>query len=141
MRRLALLLVLAGAGCDALPRDVDGTSDRIARSRTIRVGLTEPPSAEATRFLHALSTQMEARIAPVAGSLEPLLEALDHDRVDLVVTPIRADGLLAEAVALTPPLDGSEAGDRPVQWRAAARNGENRWIVMVERAARKGAGK
>lgn len=137
MKRLSgTLALIVLVGCDTLPRDIDDTSDRVARTRVIRVGMADAPSPEARRFLTDLSVRTKATVQQMPGSLEPLLDALDDDRIDLIVAPVRAEGLLGDAVSLTPPLNGSDEGDQPVQWRAAARNGENRWIMTIERAAR-----
>lgn len=136
-------LVLLGllAGCDALPRDLGGTSERIARERVVRVGLAGPETPAARRFLAALAGETGARIVRRGGSLEPLVEALDREQLDLLIAPVRANSLLAGEIALGPPLDGSRADDRPLAERPAVRNGESRWLMTVERVARGPAGR
>lgn len=135
MRAILTTAVLIGlTGCSDLPKDMEGTSDNIARRGVVRVGVSQPIGAEGQRFVAALGRA--GRVAQTAGSLEPLIDALDHDRIDVIVAPFRSDSLLADEVALTQPLDGSEAGDRPVAVRAAVRYGENRWLMTVERLAR-----
>ncbi|MES2754041.1 MAG: hypothetical protein V4659_05195 [Pseudomonadota bacterium] len=138
MKRLAVLLALGG--CGYLPQDADNTSQRVAQTRVVRIGIAgEVPEARA--FLSEVARVTRARPRLEHGSLEPLLARLEKDELELVVAPFAEDSMWAERVALTPPLDGSEIGDKPVAPQAAARNGENAWIMTVERAARAGAGK
>lgn len=140
MRGALVLLTIALAGCDAMPRDFGGTTQRIAQSRTIRVGVTGVPDPAGERFLAALAKETGARIVLHAGPLEPLVAALDRDQLDLLLAPVRAEALLAEEVALSPALEGEAAEDRSLATRAAVRNGENRWLMTVERVARRNAG-
>lgn len=140
MKRGWLALALAMAGCDAIPRDPKGTSERIAATRILRVGLDGPVGANGERLVKELATVTGAEPALQTGALEAMIHDLDRGALDLIVAPVRADALLASEVALGPPLDGSDAGDRPVAVRALVRNGENRWLMTVERASRRVAG-
>ena len=70
------------------------------------------------------------------GELEPLLASLDDGGVDLVVAPFRKGTLLEAAAALSPPLATTGQGEKVIEWRAAMKNGENRWISLVEASAR-----
>lgn len=136
IRSLPPLAALLLTACGNMPRDVEGTSDRIAAAHVVTVGSAGPVDADGERFLRGMAEATKARIVRVPGSLELLVDALNHDRIDLLVAPIRGDALIVEEVALSPPLDGSKAGDKPVATRAAARNGENRWIMQMEHVAR-----
>lgn len=139
MRSGLLLFALAIAGCDLLPRDTAGTSERIAAGHVVRVGTVTPIGAEGDRFLDAVARDASARIDRRSDSLEPLLVALERGEVDLVVARFARDSDWRRRVALTPPLDGSKDGDRPLAVHAAARNGENRWVMRLERLARANA--
>lgn len=131
---MASLLLLSG--CDALPRDVAGTTDRVTAG-TIRVGVDAPLTSEGTRFLDALKAESGATPILRTGSLEALIDELNRGALDVIVAPVRSDALLAGEVALGPPLDGSGEGDKTVAVRALARNGEHRWIMTMERASRR----
>lgn len=139
MRRTLLVAVVFLAGCEPLPRDIEGTSKRIEANRLIRVGTAGPIGAEGSRFLAQLARVRGAEIVRSEQALEPALLALEDGRLDLVVAPFAEDTGWQERVALTPPLDGSEPGDRPAAVRAAARNGENAWVMQVERVSRESA--
>lgn len=136
MRTLPLFLLLAGCG---IPRDIEGTSERIAATRVVRVGWDGGDAATARPFLDRLTGATGARLSFRRAPLEQLVHELDHDRLDVIVVPVRPDAALADEVALTDPLAGPTAEDRPVALRAAVRNGENRWLMTVEQAARGGA--
>lgn len=125
--------MLASCG---MPHDVESTSERIASRGEIRVGLNAHANAAAKPFLDRLAKATGARLVFRTGPLEHLVEELDHDRLDVIVVPVRDDALLAEEIALSPPLEGPAAEDRPLALRAAVRNGENRWLMTVEQAAR-----
>ena len=141
MRTWLLVAALLLTACGSVPRDIEGTSERVAAAHIVRVGLAGPVDGDGERFLRGMAQETGARIVRIPGSLEPLVDDLDHGRIDLLVAPIRSDALIAEELALSPPLDGTEPGDHPVAIRAAARNGENRWIMRIEHVARKVAGR
>ncbi|MDX3901029.1 MAG: hypothetical protein QHC40_11065 [Sphingobium sp.] len=133
----ALLLL---GGCHALPRDPDGTSTQIMRSGILRVGLIDDPHpfdrGQTAALIARLAQETGAKPQTARGAAEPLLADLDAGRLDLVIGPFAADSPWKTMVALAPPLAASGTDDAPLQWQAAARNGENRWIMTVEQASR-----
>lgn len=130
------LIALPLAACDALPKDPDGTLDAIEARGDIRVAATAPLPPEALRLLDRLQKRTHAIPRVQTGELESLLARLDESGVDLVVAPFRKDTLLEAAAALSPPLATSGQGEKTIEWRAAMKNGENRWISLVEASAR-----
>lgn len=136
-RIAALSLLWTLAGCDALPRDPDGTLDRVRQSQTIRVGLTGPGVPQhARQLIAALAQQNGARVTLKEGSLEPLLTELNADRVDLVIAEVAKRTPWKTLVAPGPPLQVHGVGRERLEWRALMKNGENRWITQVEAASR-----
>lgn len=137
-KRIAVLLLLSSlAGCDALPHDPNGTIDRVRQSHTIRVGLAGPAMPQQARaLLAALAQQKSARIDLRTGSLEPLIVELDADRVDLVIAEVAKRTPWKKLVAPGPPLLIRGEGRERTEWRALMKNGENRWIMQVEKASR-----
>ena len=136
--RLCAATLLVG-GCSALPEDPDGTLKRVRASRTLAVGVAENGSMAAAtgrRLVSRLAAETGATPRIEAGPLEPLLVKLEHDQLDLVIAPFDRATPWADRLALTPPLATEGSGDRRIELRAAARNGENRWIMLVERSAR-----
>lgn len=140
MKRLWPVLALL-AGCDALPRDTDGTHARVEKAHVVRVGLAagtrmnRPVSSLIAGIEHAAG----ARATTVTGAGEPLLLALDDGRLDVVVGAFAEDTPWRDRVSLAPPVARHMDGGKPLLIRAAVRNGENRWAMLVEHASREAA--
>ena len=138
--RLAFGAALALAGCDRLPRDPDGTLDRIRAERRFRVGLiaTGATSVRAEReaaFLARVARATGAEPALKEGASEPLLLELEDGKLDLVVGPLSSESPWVSRVALLPPV-GETLAPQHLLLTPIARNGENRWIMLLEREAR-----
>ena len=130
--------LLLGA-CDALPRDPAGTSVRVAQMQSFTVALADPTvhgAPEVAKLVHEIERRTGAHARWLPGSGETLFWQLDDGTMDLVIGRFTADSPWATAVAFGPPLSTSGATDTPLKLRAAMRNGENRWIMTVERASR-----
>lgn len=140
MKRVGpLLIALALTACDALPRDPHDTLARIEAGHVIRLGMVADPHPLDAVRLRGLVGALEARTGAHAqastGATEPLLAALRSGNLDLVIGPVTADTPWRTDVALGPPIATRGSGDDRIELRAAMRNGENRWIMAVERAS------
>jgi hypothetical protein len=142
MKRALLLAALAlSSGCDALPRDQAGTLERVRDYRVLRVGVVA--SGEAPAHQDKLAA-LVARVAATAGArpelhpdaAEPLLLQLEEGEVDLVVGEFDRSSPWYHRVHLLPPLAKEERAGSTIETTAAAPNGENAWIMLVEREAR-----
>jgi len=138
--RLAFCAALMLAGCDRLPMDPDGTLDRVRAERRFRVGLIATGGSPADRrpeaaFLARIARATGARPAVKQGASEPLLLDLEDGGLDLVIGPLSSESPWVQRVALLEPL-GAVPGPHEVQVTPIARNGENRWIMLLEREAR-----
>lgn len=137
----SLLLLLAVAACDRIPRDPEGTSERVRAERSFRVGLISSGNHRGGR---GLERQMIRRVAaatgarPVVseGASEPLLLALEEGELDLVIGMVSPETPWAERVAILRPLGQTIDGRPRLLLAPIARNGENRWIMLLEREAR-----
>lgn len=140
MKIMGLILCLFVAGCDNYPRDPERTSDRIADSGQIRVGITHLRDARdragASRLLKRISHESGARLAIRADAAERMLHDLEEGRLDLVIAPFHEKTPWATMVALSPPIVVHGRMSKGTQLRAAMRSGENRWIMRIENAAR-----
>jgi ABC-type amino acid transport substrate-binding protein len=142
--RLAFCATLTLAACDRLPMDPDGTLDRVRSERSFRVGLiatgNAPVNAGLERaFLGRVARATGARPTMVTGASEPLLLDLEDGGLDLVIGPLSSESPWVERVALIEPL-GAAPGPHKAVVTPIARNGENRWISLLEREARGVAG-
>lgn len=137
MRWLAPILAALAAACGPLPRDPENTLDRVRAERAFRVGLVAGRAGSAgDRVVAAVARATGARPVAREGQLEPLLLALEAGRLDLVVGGrFDPDTPWATRVALGTPLDRRDADG--TQAFVAARNGENAWIILVDRAAKR----
>lgn len=105
------LLLLGGTGC-GLPRDADGTLDRV-RHGVVRVGMVvDTPwvtdSAGGAggvegRLTAELARRLGARVEWVRRPEAELLTALSHRELDLVVGGFTADAPWSQEVAFTKP--------------------------------------
>lgn len=136
---MILALTLAAGACADLPRDPEGTLERVRATHVIRLGevagAPEDDAAKAT--LDRVARANGARIAAVSGHGEELLEALEQGELDLVYGHFAEDSPWATAVHFGKP-PGS-AAPPPKSQRAARfafRMGENGWIAAVEEAGK-----
>lgn len=133
MRAFLFGLVLL-TGCGPMPRDPDGTLDRVRHDRVFRVGVIPADStadqAAWRRIVGRIASETGARPRFRTGTTEPLLLDLEAGDLDLVVGGrFASDTPWKTRVTLGPAL---RADDRTAT-HIVARNGENAWIVLVQR--------
>lgn len=139
MRPLVLACAVLAAGCADLPRDPDGTTERVRATRIIRVGAIDgarpDPATEAV--LSTVAAKTGARVERVTGHGEELLERLEGGSLDLVYGHFADDSPWTGHVHFGRPPGAQVAPPKSQRWpRFAFRNGENGWIALVEGAAR-----
>ncbi len=130
MKAWPLLVLLAA--CGPIPRDPEGTLDRVRETRVVRVGVVEGP-ATWRPLLARVAAATGARPQFEPGALEPLLLKLEEGEVDLV-----AGGVFDEK---TPWLKRVTLGpvirrEGKTAHHLVARNGENAWVMLIEREGR-----
>lgn len=138
MKRLWPVLALLAA-CDTLPRDTEHTLGRVQAAHRMRIGLIADPRADRAatgRLVSAIEQRAGAQATVVPGATEPLLAALDEGQVDVVIGAWTKKTPWSVDVTLTPPIARYTVGETPIEVRAAVKNGENRWAMLVEQAAR-----
>jgi polar amino acid transport system substrate-binding protein len=146
MRLISLLLSTLTLAACGLPRDPEGTLDRV-RGGTLRVGFVvdTPWVTEAGQgaggiegaIAAELARTLGARIAWTHASETPLLTALHDGDLDLVIAGLTKDSPWAAKASFTRPYYVDTAtvhGKRTeVPHVVAVRPGENAWQVHVER--------
>jgi len=135
------MIALAASACSQLPRDPEGTLERVTRERLLRVGMIATGDASATaERQHALVARIAAatgaRPALVSGAAEPLLLRLEQGGLDLVIGEFHAQSPWIAKAHLLPPIAKARVGEEETMVAAAARHGENRWIMLVDRESR-----
>jgi hypothetical protein len=144
MKRAPLLLALAAlTACADIPKDPDGTLERVRAERRFRVGLIEGSRTQPDRqalFLSRVARASSAQPEMERGAAEPLLARLAEGELDLVVGELAPTSPWKKHVTLLPPLHERVNQDDHVHLVAAAPNGENAWIALLTREARAVAG-
>ena len=147
-----LILVAPAAACD-LPRDSEGTLDRV-RGGTLRVGFAvdTPWVTDSAgmaggvegRIVNGLARSLGARVVWTHGHESELLTALHDRELDLVVGGLTADSPWKASIAFTKPyhvdsgfvVRSLKAKRREEKHVLALPPGENGWLVYVERFLR-----
>jgi hypothetical protein len=127
-RALAFLIVACLLSSCDLPRDPEGTSQKLANG-VLSVGL---PNAELTEFearmLEAVSAHFGATLRAVPGETHELVEALSRGDIHLIVSLPEATPF-KEKIALTHPYRNPGRGENKRVW--GVRAGENAWLMII----------
>lgn len=140
MRIWPTMLGFLACACAEYPRDIDGTFDRVKETSILRVGYTTLRSDDASRakmFVTHLERYLGAHAQTSVGPVEQQLALLEAGKLDLVMGEFAEDSPWLADVALIEPLTRHHSGERMVGLAPVAANGENRWIMMLEREVRK----
>ena len=146
MKWLTVLCAVWLAACGGIPKDPEGTLERVRADGRFRVGIiasggTRTASDRECAFLDQVAKASGAKAVSVQDAAEPLLEDLEHGRVDLVIGELASDSPWAQRVTILPPIGIKVDGEQRILSSAMARNGENAWIMLLERAGRRIAAK
>jgi hypothetical protein len=136
-----LLVFLALSACSQLPRDPDGTTERVTSERLFKVGMIATGDADSSverqrALIARIAAATGARAALESGAAEPLLLRLEQGELDLVIGEFHARSPWIAKAHLLPPIAEARVGEEETIVAAAARHGENRWIMLVDRESR-----
>lgn len=136
---LAALLILGG--CDAIPQDPEGTLERIRAEKSFRAGLVIGSGLHDRRVAALLLSRLAKRTGALpevkTGAAETLIAELETGELDIVLGEFVAATPWSTYVTFSPPLAMRLHASNEVHTVAAMRHGENAWISLVEREARK----
>lgn len=138
--RLAICTALV-AGCSDIPRDPEGTLDRIRAQQLFKVGVIEAHSpsddwqGRSDQFVRRLAARTGARAEVQRGAAEPLLMKVEHGELDLVIGPLAPTSPWEGHVSVLPALAEHVRPDGHLRLAPVARNGENAWIGLLHREA------
>lgn len=143
MKPGALLILVLLAGCGQFPKDPDGTLNRVRAEHVFRVGIVAPGPGPGTlgrqqtqAFLAGISAATGAKPSVSTGASEPLLAKLEDGKLDLVVGALDPASPWVKRVAMIPPLHERVSLGEHYLLTPMAKNGENAWIMLLEREAR-----
>jgi polar amino acid transport system substrate-binding protein len=108
--RVVLLLPLLVAACD-LPKDPEGTTERVLSTHVLRVGVTENPPWVRFRgeevegiepdLIRAFAGELGAQVQWVRNGETPLLEALEKRELDIVAGGITSSSPWSSQLGMT----------------------------------------
>lgn len=145
--RLILCALVAAllAGCSAaLPRDPEGTLDRVTGG-VIRIGVSSNPphtavtddgTADGTEaeIMETYADSINAQIEWVPGAESTLMERLDLGEVDVVIGGLTSDTPWSSHAAITRPYAEAIGPDgKTTKLVIATRVGENALLTSLER--------
>lgn len=134
---LAGCVMAAAVGCADIPRDSERTEALVRESQTIRLGWVAgtPSEPKAQTVLAEVGRATNAQVQRREGDSETLLHDLEHGQIDLVYGSFAMDSPWMTKVYLGKALGWrAEPPKHVAAPRFAYRNGENGWIMRVERA-------
>ena len=139
LRMLAPLAFLAASSC-GIPRDPEGTSERIASTHEIRVGVSDnPPWTSAARavpqgmepdLVREFAARNGARVLWTRGSETPLVQSLKRHELDIVIGGFDKKTHWSATAGVTQPFVKDARGKKHVFLAAP---GENRFILSLDR--------
>ena len=126
-------------GC-GLPRDPEGTSERLASTHELRVGVSDsPPWTTATgaephgvepQLVRQFASGIGARVLWTRGSETQLVHSLEEHRVDLVIGGFEKKTEWSSTAGVTQSFAQSADGKKHVFLAAP---GENRFLLALDR--------
>ncbi len=140
---LCAALLLTSCGLE-MPADPENTLERV-RGGTLRVGVSPhpphtvvvpdgPPSGSDVDLAAGFAASIGARPVWVTGGEEPLITALEHGELELVIGGLTADTPWTEKAAITKPYARArDSTGKEVELVMAAPMGENAYLVTLER--------
>ena len=138
MRRLILISLLALGACVDIPRDPERTEALVRETGVIRLGWVAGAESDAAaeQALARLADMTGARIERHEGQTEMVLSDLADGKLDLAYGHFARSNPWAREVHLGSALGWRSAAPKrePVP-RFAMRNGENGWVMLVEKAS------
>ncbi len=134
----ALVLVLGLAACTDIPRDPNQTTERVLQSQEFRVGIVSGSDIDRSQaIVDRLQALTGAKATMTEGEASLLIEKLEQGRIDLLIGSFAKNSPLKTSVTLSAPMGNSKVPADKAVIRAAMQPGENRWIMLVEKAVRR----
>jgi ABC-type amino acid transport substrate-binding protein len=140
IRRLLALAVMTASAC-GLPRDAEGTLERVRATGVLRAGaVTNPPyvvterggpSGPEVEAVEAFARGQGVRVGWVVGPEEDLVEQLERFQLDVLVGGITKENPRVKKVGATLPLYEGAGGKQHV---ILTPPGENAILLAMDRA-------
>ena len=133
----ALVSALWLTACTDIPRDPNGTTERILNAQSFRAGIVSGSASDPTNtIVKRIESQTRAKAILKRGEATLLLKQLEDGQIDLVVGSFAENSPLKTSVTFSAPLGNRMVTAEAPVIRAATPLGENRWSILVEKAVR-----
>lgn len=144
LRAVMCLLALASlVACGSIPRDPDGTLERVRAEQLLRVGASpaegsvafegDSASGREAELAVDFAEELGAEVSWTLGGEGELVAAMERGELDLLVGGLQADSPWADKVSLTRPYRESTELDETIKHVLAVPLGENAMLVRLER--------
>jgi polar amino acid transport system substrate-binding protein len=137
-RAFILAVVITGlsvlAACGSLPRDPDGTLERVQREGVLRVGAS--PSEVTDReveLVEGFAQSLGVRVRWTRDGETALVGEMERGRLDILVGGLHADSPWSDKVGITRAYAESLEAGTTVEHVMAVPLGENAMLVRLER--------
>lgn len=151
---LAALVAVTLGACGSLPRDPNGTLERVQAQGVLRVGASpahglvvidgngdandnssgESVSGREAELAEGFAQEVGAEVRWVPGGESELVAAMERGELDLIIGGLHDDSGWAEQISLTRPYsESTEADGTTVRHVLAVPLGENAMLVRLER--------
>ncbi|NLJ53693.1 MAG: transporter substrate-binding domain-containing protein [Intrasporangiaceae bacterium] len=143
------LVILALGGCGTIPRDPDGTLERVRSEQSLRVGASDGAdrlevhvagdggaevSGTEADLVSGFAEELGAQIEWTVGGETELVHAMERGELDVIIGGLHSDSPWADAVSLTRPYaESTDPEGSTVQHVLAVPLGENGFLVTLER--------
>lgn len=131
---IALTVVIQVTAACGMPRDPEGSFDRIRRDGVLRAGITErePWTSAEAAVVTAFAQAIGARVEWHRASESALFEALETFELDIAVGGFTADNPSAPKLGMTRPYVEADGNKHVI----AVAPGENRLLFEFDRMLR-----
>jgi ABC-type amino acid transport substrate-binding protein len=137
------LVVLALSACASIPRDPDGTLDRVREQGVLRVGAS--PSGELVAYagddvigrevelVEGFAAELGARVDWTLAGETALVAMMERGELDVIIGGLHTDSPWADTVSITRAYAESTEAGETVKHALAVPLGENAMLVRLER--------
>lgn len=151
---LLLLVTLVLGGCGTIPRDPDGTLERVRAEQVLRVGASESAdrveinsdapsntdsdegqvSGSEADLVTGFAEEIGAQVEWTVGGETELVAAMERGELDVLIGGLLSDSPWADTVAVTRPYaESTDPAGATVKHVLAVPLGENAMLVALER--------
>jgi len=133
----ALGLVILLTACGDIPTDPDGTLKQILNSQSFDVGIVSGSNPKETAIIIDRLERITGATARLRrDETSRLTDQLENGEIDLILGSFPKNSPLQKTVTFSAAIGNRKVPSDQPATRAGMPHGENRWIMLVEKAVR-----